>query len=216
MWTASKNAVIINGVTKDQNTGNEIDVSVFGERSATVYTYISDKTVYFAFEVTDKNLYFNSANPQGRSSCVELYFTSEGQTEFKEGCYSVRINPTGKSGAAAANLGIYVPNDTLTEWTRVELSGKVAVAVKVMGKVQNTANDPDYSTDGNTGYIVEIAIDKSLIGINADSIRFTAAFVQDKGFTLNRLGNSFIEGTHYLKPEGWKVMTNDGIEEQVG
>ena len=211
IWQECKNTITIAGVTTDQTTGEEIDVSVFGEREAKVYTYISDTTVYFAFEVTDKNLYLNTSLPQGRSTCVELYFTSANQTVMKNGCYSVRINPTGLSGSASCNLGTYIPNSAGNEWNHTSLPGMVCAVSKIDGRILTKEDDTGYSTDENRGYIVEIAIDKSLIGDDSSSIRFTAAFVQDQGYNLPRLGNSFIEGTHYTKPSTWIVIDNEGI-----
>ena len=98
-------------------------------------------------------------------------------------------------------LGTYVPNDTLSEWTAYELNGAVAVAVKVNGSVVNSANG--VSNPQNVGYVVEIAVSRALIGMDVDAFKFTAAFVQDKGYNVNRLGNSFISGTQYLRPETW-------------
>jgi uncharacterized protein YdeI (BOF family) len=214
VWLESKNKVTIKGEINDQTTGDPIDVSIFGEREARVYTHIGSDKGYFAFEVKDKNLFLNYSQPQGRSTCVELYFTNSAQTEFKYGCYSIRINPTGLDGDAGYRLGVYSPNTSGNEWMSTTISGKVDIAVKVDGKVQLTAKDDNYSSDDNTGYVVEVAIDKSLIGIEEDTIRFTAAFVQDQGYDLPRLGNSFIEGTHYMKPATWIVMSNDGISHE--
>ena len=211
IWKNSATAIEIAGVTKDASANYEdINVAVFGERGAVVYTYIGEHSVYFALEVKDKNLYYNPIGSQSASTCVELYFTSKAQESFSEGCYSVRINPTGGEGEDAVNIGIYIPNDSASEWTDTVMRGRVAAAVQVNGKVCNTANDTSYSTDGNVGYVMEIAISKALIGEDADAIRFTAAFVQDKGYDLPRLGNSFIEKTGYKQPDTWIIMTNDG------
>ena len=88
------------------------------------------------------------------------------------------------------------------------MRGKVDAAVKVDGRVKNAYADKQYSTDDNKGYVMEIAIDKSLFGDNVSEIKFTAAFVQDKGFDEARLNNSFIPDTHYLRPSTWVVMRN--------
>lgn len=211
IWDKSSTAIEIAGVTKDASADYEdIDVEVFGQRGAMVYTYIGEHNIYFAFEVEDKNLYYNPIGSQSASTCVELYFTSKTQESFADGCYSVRINPTGKAGADAVNIGIYIPNDSATEWTDTVLRGKAAAAVRVIGRVCNQADDESYSTEDNVGYVMEVAISKSLIGEDADAIRFTAAFVQDKGYDLPRLGNSFISGTSYKQPDTWVIMTNDG------
>lgn len=208
IWTESKTKVNIPGATKDQTTKQDIDVTVYGTRSAAVYTYIGEKAIYFAFEVKDKNLYYTSTSPQGRSTCVELYLTERDNTELSKKCFSIRINPTGKDGEDALRIGTYTSNNSCTEWETVTLIGRVKAAVKVNGKVQNT--DSAESTAQNVGYVMEIAVDKSLIDPNADEIRFTAAFVQAKGYGQQRLNNSFIGGTSYIRPQSWIIMTNEG------
>ena len=204
IWQSPDSSCTIAGVTKDQTTGKPIDVDVWGERHAKVYTYIGEETVYIAFDVTDPNLFCNVSQPQGRSSGVEIYITTKDNTVFGTGCYSIRINPTGYDGDIAYRFGAYVPKADGSEWTAADVGTAVAVAVKVHGSVVNTANgvrDPN-----TTGYTVEIAISRALLGMDDDSFRFTAAFVQDQGYDLQRLGNSFITGTHYMKPEGWIVV----------
>jgi len=208
IWKKNKTGITIAGATTDQTTKKPIDIKTYGERSATVYTYIGEKAVYFAFKVTDKNLYYNAEQAQGSSTCVELYFTGKSQITFNRGCYSVRVNPTGKEGAEAVNIGIYIPNAAGNGWSSTSMRGKVDAAVKVDGRVKNVYADKDYSTEDNKGYVMEIAIDKSLFGDNADAIKFTAAFVQDKGFDQPRLNNSFIPDTHYLRPTTWVTMRN--------
>ena len=210
IWKESKTAINIPGATKDQTTKETIDVKIFGERSATVYTYIGETAVYFAFDVKDKNLYFNESQAQGASTCVELYFTNRSQTTLSRGCYSVRVNPTGKEGDEAVNIGVYIPNSNGSAWNSTYLRGKVSAAVKVDGKVKNSANDRLYTTENNKGYVMEIAIDKSLFGGDTSAIRFAAAFVQDQGFDQTRLNNTFISGNHYLKPSTWVLMNNNG------
>lgn len=210
IWKESKTAINIPGATKDQTTKETIDVKIFGQRSATVYTYIGENAVYFAFDVKDKNLYYNESQAQGASTCVELYFTSSSKTALSRGCYSVRVNPTGKEGDEAVNVGIYIPNAAGNAWDSTSMRGKVDAAVKVDGKVKNSANDRLYTTENNKGYVMEIAIDKSLIGDNASAVRFAAAFVQDQGFDQTRLNNTFISGNHYLKPSTWVLMSNNG------
>ena len=216
IWQTPDGKYEIAGTTKDQSNNNSvIDVSVWGERSAKVYTHMSDTTIYFAFDVKDPNLFYNASNPQGRSTCVEIYLAPLGMTDFKSGCYSIRINPTGEMNSTGFRLGTYVPNAGLTEWEARALGGAVAVALKVNGTVVNTANgvsDPD-----NVGYVVEIAVSRALIGADTDGYRFTAAFVQDKGYNLNRLGNSFISGAHYMRPATWSVVVvSDGKAAKSG
>ena len=52
----------LKGTTRDQTTNKKINTKVYGDRSATVYTYIGEKNVYFALEVVDKNLSSFSLN----------------------------------------------------------------------------------------------------------------------------------------------------------
>ena len=127
-----------------------------------------------------------------------------------KGCYSVRVNPTGLDGDDAVNIGIYAPNAAGSDWSSIRLRGKVAAAVKVDGRVKNDANDRLYDTSENKGYVIEIAISKSLIGNREQAVRFAAAFVQDKGFDQPRLNNTFIKNTHYTKPSTWIIMSNNG------
>lgn len=209
IWTVNT-PMKIKGVTKDQTTNGKINTNVYGDRSATVYTYIGEKNVYFAFDVNDKNLYYDSHTDQSSNTCVELYFTNGDNTKMGKGCYSIRVNPTGKEGSAAANAQIYVPNDAVSEWSLSTAPGMYAAAITVDGTVCNKPNDSSYSTKGNKGYVVEIAVSKSLIGKNVQSIRFTAAFVQDKGFALASFGTSFISGTSYNNPNMWTLVKSKG------
>ena len=211
LWKNLAAVTAINGVKTDAETKKPVNISLYGERSAEVYTYIGEKYVYFAFDVKDKNLYFNSSRPQGRSSGIEIYFTTADNDALEGKCYSIRVNPIGDSGILSYNLGVYVPNENGTEWNRIYILPDVYVGVQVYGHVQTSADPRD--TSGNVGYTVEIAFDKSLIGIDADSFRFTAAFVQARGYTEERIGNSFIDGTHYVKPSTWVVFTNKEADE---
>ena len=212
IWTELATVTEIEGATIDAVTKKPVDISLYGERNAKVYTYVGERKIYFAFDVTDKNLFFNASQPQGRSTCVEIYFTTEDNTELRGKCYSIRINPMGSSGAYSCNVGVYVPNEAGNEWTRVEIAHNVVCATVVRGSVQTSKSSSGYDSSLNTGYTVEIAIDKILIGLEKDSIRFTAAFVQDRGFTEDRIGNTFITGTHYVKPETWIVFKNKDSE----
>lgn len=202
IWTVNTPRKL-RGVIKDQTSNKNINTNVYGARSAEVYTYIGDKNVYFAFDVKDKNLYYNSHGEQALSTCVEIYFTNGSNTQMGKGCYSIRVNPTGKDGAGAADVQIYVSNGDKNDWRLSTEEGVYAVAVKVDGTVCNKPNDSSYSTKKNKGYVVEIAVAKSLIGKNVQDIRYTAAFVQDKGFSDTRFGNSFISGTGYNNPKAW-------------
>ncbi|MBE6635106.1 MAG: hypothetical protein E7617_02735 [Ruminococcaceae bacterium] len=202
IWQTPDATFEIAGATIDQNTKETIDTTVWGERNAKVYTYIDDNYVYFAFDVTDPNLFLNKSQPQGRSTCVEIYFAPKGTTVFENGCYSIRINPTGGRYDLSYRLGTYVPNEKLNEWQSVDLSDKVKVCVYVDGKIVTSADQtPD--PKNNVGYVVEIAVSRDIIATDTDSFKFTAAFVQDKGYEEQRLNNSFIDGTHYLKPSSW-------------
>ena len=187
---------------------------MWGERNATVYTYIGEDAVYFAFTVTDPNLFCDVSQPQGRSTCVELYFAPAGVTSMRDGCYSIRINPMGTGSATAYRLGVYVPNDTKNEWTAINnVDDLIKIAIYVNGSVASAAGDKP--AEGTTGYTVEIAISRSLIAWDIDSFRFTAAFVQDKGFSDPRLNNSFIPDTNYVKVETWIVVEKKGTEEEM-
>lgn len=208
IWTVNT-PMKLKGTTKDQSTNDKINTKVYGNRSAEVYTYIGEKNVYFAFDVKDKNLYYNAHGEQGQSTCVEIYFTNAGNTKLNKDCYSIRVNPTGKDGDGGADAQIYVPNGDKNDWRLSTEAGVYAAAVKVDGKVCNDPNDTS-STKNNKGYVVEIAVSKSLIGKNVQEIRYTAAFVQDKGFSKTRFGNSFISGTSYNNPKAWIVAKNKG------
>ncbi|MBE6536362.1 MAG: hypothetical protein E7673_00260 [Ruminococcaceae bacterium] len=212
IWTELATVTVIEGATVDATTKEPVDVSVYGEREAKVYTYIGKRKIYFAFDVTDKNLYFNAESPQGRSTCVEIYFTAADNTSLLNNCYSIRINPTGEKGELSCNLGIYVQNAAGNEWRYSEIAHNVKAVALVNGSVQTSEDQTDYDPSKNVGYTVEIEIDKILIGLEAESFRFTAAFVQDKGFNEPRINNTFIPGTHYIKPETWIVFTNKDAE----
>ena len=211
IWTKLATVTEINGATIDSLTKEPVDVSLYGERHATLYTYLGKRKIYFAFDVTDKNLFFNSSQPQGRSTCVEIYFTTADNTKLAGKCYSVRINPTGLDGSLSCNVGVYVPNAAGNEWSYCEIAHNVNAVTVVRGSVQSSKNSEGYDSELNTGYTVEIAIDKILIGLEAESFKFTAAFVQDRGYDEPRIGNSFIPGTHYVKPETWIVFTNKDL-----
>ena len=210
VWTEST-PMKLRGVAKDQTTNQNINNNVYGARSAEVYTYVGEKNVYFAFDVKDKNLYYNAHGEQALGTCVELYFANATNTKMGNGCYSIRVSPTGKSGDGGADAQIYVSNGDKNDWRlSTAEEGMYAVAVKVDGKVCSNPNDSSYSTKKNKGYVVEIAVSKALIGKNVKEIRYTAAFVQDKGFSKTRLGNSFISGTTYNNPNTWLVPKNKG------
>lgn len=208
IWKKHATATVIEGAAIDSETKQPVDVSLYGERRATVYTYVGTRNIYFAFDVIDKNLFFNSSQPQGRSTCVEIYFTTANNTSLEKNCYSIRINPTGYDGAASCKVGIYVGREDGSEWRYSEISYTVTAVSVVHGSVQSTKYDSEYDSSKNTGYTVEIAIDKILLGLDADSMRFTAAFVQDRGYDEPRIANTFIGGTHYLRPVTWIIFKN--------
>ena len=199
----------IAGLEVDTSTNTAVDVSKYGERGATVYSYIGDDYVYFAIYVTDRNLFYHSWLPQGRSTAVELYISSGASTEMDATCYSIRINPIADGNF---KLGIYAPNNTKNEWQAVEdnLFGFVRVGLNVNGEIMSSSPGADYDRSKNQGYTVEIAIDKMLfMGTDLDSFRFTAAFVQMKEYNQTRMGNSFIEGTKYIDVSTWKLVKSE-------
>ena len=100
-----------------QTSKEPVDVSKYGKREADVYSYIGDKYVYFAIDVKDKNLFYHSWLPQGRSTAVELYISSSASNGMDTSCYSIRINPIDDG---TFRLGIYAPNANKNEWTAVE------------------------------------------------------------------------------------------------
>ncbi|MBQ8380905.1 MAG: hypothetical protein IJY18_03335 [Clostridia bacterium] len=205
IWQSLATVTEIQGATIDSETKESVDIELYGERHAKVYSYIGERYIYFAFDVTDKNLFFNSSQPQGRSTAVELYFTSEDVLTLGADCYSVRINPTDNADEHYCNLGVYAGNADGTEWKKIAIFPEIYAAVSVRGSVVTSADG--VSNPDNEGYTVEIVIDKALIGLDSDSMRFTAAFVQDRGYDEPRIGNSFIKGTHYTTPTTWIVFT---------
>ena len=209
IWDVAHSKHDISGLDTDSSTGAAIDVSKYGERNATVYSYISDKYVYFAIDVKDQNLFYHSWLPQGRSTAVEFYISSSSSTSMDASCYSIRINPIGDG---RFRIGIYEPNANKNEWTSVteNLFGYIRVGVKVNGEIQSATPGSDYDRSKNTGYTAEIAIDKTLfMGADLNSFKFTAAFVQMKEYNQTRMGNSFIEGTSYVDVETWKLVTKN-------
>lgn len=222
IWTNSKTTIDIEGATTDQETKKPIDVSVYGERNATVYSYIGEKALYFAFDVTDKNLYYDFYSPQGQNTGVEIYLAKSTQGSFEKGAYSIRICATGEEGKGTF-YKVYEPKYYDGVPSRVEESspaqwrekfdslGYVDAVAKIDGTVKNSLDVEDYDTSNNTGYVIEIAIDKSIIGgEDANSFVYTAAFCQARGFGKKRLNNSFIPNTSYLNPSTWLLVTNDG------
>ena len=209
IWNTYHSKYEIAGVETDATTSTPVDTGKYGDRNATVYSYISDKYVYFAIDVTDQNLFYHSWMPQGRSTAVEIYISSASATEMDTSCYSIRINPIGDG---EFKLGIYTPNATKNEWTAVtdNLYGYIRIGVNVNGEIQSTTPGADYDRSKNVGYTVEIAIDKMMfMGSDPNSFKFTAAFVQMKEYNQARMGNSFIEGTYYVDVETWKLVTKN-------
>ncbi len=213
IWTESKNAVVVEGATVMQGSGNPIDVEEWGEREMTVYTYIGEKAIYFAFEVTDRNLYYNSSRAQGGNSTVEVYFTSTEHTKFERGCFSLRVSVTGFEENNGTLVNTYVPTALNDEWKISKTRGKTAAAAKVDGTVCNY-DTTNFDTSNNVGYVIEAAIAWDLIADEKPAgIQYTAAFCQAAGYNRNRLNNTFIPGTNYMRPATWKLITNDGIVE---
>lgn len=208
----------IAGVTVDEFTKTEVDLAEFGERSAKVRYHIGEKALYFAFDVTDKNLYYNKERGRGQNSGVEIYLTGAETGEFNEDCFSVRVSPTGYEGKESASIQVYkarsyFDKDTKwkKEWRDIVYNENVEAAVKVDGNVKNSGLDDGYSTVSNNGYVVEIAINLGMLGKSKDAVQFTAAFCQARSFSANRIGNSFLAGTSYVDPLNWVLGTKDGI-----
>lgn len=209
IWNDYHSKDDIAGLEIDTSTNTAIDVSKYGERKATVYSHIGDDYVYFAIDVTDRNLFYHSWMPQGRSTAVELYISSSASSAMDASCYSIRINPIADGNF---KLGIYAPNDTKNEWQAVEdnLFGFVRVGLNVNGEIMSSSPGADYDRSKNQGYTVEIAIDKMLfMGTDFNSFKFTAAFVQMKEYNQTRMGNSFIEGTKYIDVSTWKLVKSE-------
>ena len=213
IWANNKAVTQIPGAVYHEGSNELIDVSVYGERNATVYAYLGEKAIYFAFEVTDKNLYYNPSEitPLSQSTRVEFYFANTSQFAISRDCYYIKVNITNdeESGNVVAGMASYSPYNN--GWDNHRNPIKTKVKAKIDGTVMEDKNDESYSTENNTGYVVEGAIDISLLGKEKDSMQFTAAFVQDSGFMTERLNNSFIPGTSYINVGTWKLMTNDGI-----
>lgn len=221
IWVNSKTSVYIAGATTDQVTKEPINVEKYGERSATVYSYIGEKAVYFAFDVTDQNLYYDFYSPQGQNTGVEIYIAKYDQGSFTKGAYSIRVNPTGQAKSTFYKIyepkyydGIPSRNETSSplQWReKYDNLGYVDAVAKVDGTVMYSTSIEDYDVKNNNGYVIEIAMDKSIIGgQDATSFTYTAAFCQARGFGETRLNNTFIPNTSYLTPSTWKLVTNDG------
>lgn len=220
IWVNSKNGVDIPGAVKDAETKQPVDPK-YGDRAARVYSYVGEKAIYFAAEVQDKNLYFNENRAQGQNSTVEIYFSDISIGALNGDCWSFRATPTGKDGDEAVLAILYnmhrykhFENGWVQTWRAIEVEGKSAAAVKVNGKVKNSADDTEYTTDGNEGYTVEMAVSIDLLTKNKDAVQYTAAFCQSRGFdkdTEKRIGNSIIPGTSFNDPSKWIVATNDAV-----
>ena len=216
IWTKAVKTTI-DGAKIDDENKRPINIEKYGERSAEVYTYIGQKAVYFAFDVKDKNLYYNKLRAPGQNTSVELYFAGITQSGFSDGCYSIRVSPTGENNGTGYYLAFYDVRTILdkndvyqTNWVRTKKDNRYSVAVKVNGKVKNSLLDVDYDTANNVGYTVEIAFDLELLDENKDALLYTTAFCQARDFELNRLANTFYKGV-YNNPLGWEIITNDGI-----
>lgn len=213
IWANNKTETHIPGAIYREGSNELIDVEVYGERSATVYCYLGEKAIYFAFEVQDKNLYYNASEVilPSQNTRVEFYFTSSSEYAISKKCYYMSCNITNDESkgcvvTAVNNYSPYVPG-----WDRHRNPIRTVACAKIDGTVMEDRFDESYSTENNKGYVVEGAIDIALLGDDRDSMQFTAAFVQDSGFSTKRLNNSFIPGTSYLNVGTWKLMTNDGI-----
>lgn len=223
IWTNCKTEIEIAGATKDSLTGLPVDVETYGERSATVYAYIGEECVYFAVDVKDKNLYWNIGRAQGQNTCVEINVAPSGQVGFMRGCYSFRYNPKGTG--VDPHTVVYEPkylngvashleaNKNNTWAQKGVVPGWTKAATVVNGQVMTSADQKDeYSTENNEGYVLEVAINKKVLGgANVKDLLFTVSFSQARDFNTNRIGNSYIKGTTYINPATWKVLTNDGV-----
>lgn len=195
-----------------------VDVETYGERNMDIYTYIGEKAVYFAFDVTDQNLYYNRERSQGQNSTVELYFAGVTQEDWSEGCWSLRVTPTGEldgNGYVAVFYRVqqYINNKDklVTNWASAQKIATYSVGVQVDGRVKNSLHDDDYNPKDNKGYTVEMAIDIDLLGEYKDSILYTVGFCQSRDFENNRLANNFLNNGLYNNPATWTVVTNDGL-----
>lgn len=204
IWSESKTTVSFEGV-------QGLDESVWGHREVTIYSYIGDKAIYFAFDVTDPNLYNNPNRPQGGNSTVEIYLTSVDHTTLELGCVSVRVTPT--DIGTGVTLKSYMPNSTADDWREAKTRGKTAAAALVDGEMM-TRENPDPDMSNNVGYVVEMAIDWHLIADSKpEAIQWTGAFCQSAGWERSRLGNTFMPGTSFTNVASWKLMSNEGFVE---
>ncbi len=220
VWADSMTAIDIEGATYDVTKQTPVDVDKYGERNAVVYTHIGEKALYFAFEVEDKNLYYNPYRGQWQNTCVEVYFSPANQSGFDYGCWSVRVNPVG-NGSDEVNIGVYRPRhfrnvdgNAAYEWDQTNVGAAVEAACVIDGEIMTDASQFDYTTENNVGYVIEIAIDIDLLGDEIrNAVQYTAAFCQARNFNEDRINNTFITGTSYLNPATWILVTNDGIIE---
>ena len=192
VWTNSKNKLTA------ENTANG--------KKMDVYTYLGENGVYFAFDVKDNALFYNSGRRQSRNSGVEVYLTTLDHFALEKGCVSVRLAPTGEGNEVA--IEYYRPNAAGNEWTSTKAKGKYLGAAVINGTMNSEAKDSE-------GYTAELAVSWELLGVeSADVIQYTASFVQALGYDDDvREANTFFAGTTHTGVGSWKAVSNDGYIE---
>ena len=192
VWTNSKNKLTA------ENTANG--------KKMDVYTYLGENGVYFAFDVKDNALFYNSGRRQSRNSGVEVYLTTLDHFSLEKGCVSVRLAPTGEGNEVA--IEYYRPNAAGNEWTFSKVKGKYAGAAVINGTMNSEAKDSE-------GYTAELAVSWELLGVeSSDVIQYTASFVQALGYDDDvREANTFFAGTTHTGVGSWKAVSNDGYIE---
>lgn len=192
VWTNSKNKLTA------ENTANG--------KKMDVYTYLGENGVYFAFDVKDNALFYNSGRRQSRNSGVEVYLTTLDHFSLEPGCISVRLAPTGEGNEVA--IEYYRPNAAGNEWTSTKAKGKYLGAAVINGTMNSEAKDSE-------GYTAELAVSWELLGVeSSDVIQYTASFVQALGYDDDvREANTFFAGTTHTGVGSWKAVTNDGYIE---
>lgn len=223
IWMGNKTVLNIAGATTDQVTGTAVDKTLYGDRSARVMSFVGEKAIYFGIDALDKNLYYNGERAQTHNTGVEIFVAKSNQSGFIKGCYSIRINPTGKGKGYFYRMyepryddGVLGKLDTGNDsnyWTlKTDDRGLVSVAIKTNGTVMNSASQTDYDSKNNVGYVVEVAVDKSLIGgEDATDFIYTVSYFQARNFTENRIGSSIVSGTKANDPSTWLLATSDGF-----
>lgn len=192
VWSQLQNAVT---ATSRLERGGQMDM----------ITYFGEKALYLAFKVNDPALYYEATRSQTESSGVEVYFSPIESHVFDVDCYSIRVTPTDKGEVVSSIYGY-----DITRWKALTVQKQYFdTAVSIDG----TFNDkkPD------NGYIVECGISYDLFGYKTEQLRLTGAFIQTSSAhpTVKRDANTFVSGSHYLRPQTWMPVSNDGIADKV-